>query len=594
VTPTELPFDQIWLHDFEFIPQPGKHPDVACLAARELRFGRTISMWFEQGDRPPVPYDTGASSLFVSFVANAELGCHLALGWPMPTKVLDLSPEFRCIMNGRSKLESRGLIGAMDHFHIDNIGAKHKEQMQKRILQGRPFSTEEREQTQRYCMSDVDALAQLLPKILPLIDLGVALYRGESVIESAAMEHRGVPIDMEVFPRLQDKRTWAAVRDAMVPVIDAQYGVYVRGKDGNWSFNQELFEAYLRRRGINNWPRLESGKLNLRRKTFENMTRGWPELEELRHARDKMRKIKLAVGPDGRNRTVLWPFKAKTSRTQPKAAEWIFSPAVWLRSLIKPEPGQAVSYIDYSSMEFMIAAVLSNCREMLELYASGDPYLNFAKRVGAVPQTATSESHADIRDKYKVLLLATQYGMQAETLAGRLGVSTFEADELLSQHRGLFAPYWRWSDDWLAHALDSGVMRTVFDWRCLTGISEFNERSIRNWPVQSCGAEILRVACILGHRHGIELLAPVHDAVLIGAPIVRIDADTALMREIMRRASRIVLNADPKGTHELRTKAEIVRYPDRYSDKRGAQIWQHVLGLLAEYEQRETGAWRAA
>ena len=33
-------------------------------------------------------------------------------------------------------------------------------------------------------------------------------------------------------------------------------------------------------------------------------------------------------------------------------------------------------------MEFMIAAVLSNCREMLDLYASGDPYLNFAKRTG--------------------------------------------------------------------------------------------------------------------------------------------------------------------------------------------------------------------
>ena len=46
-----------------------------------------------------------------------------------------------------------------------------------------------------------------------------------------------------------------------------------------------------------------------------------------------MRKIKLAVGADGRNRTVLWPFKSKTSRTQPKASQWIFSPAVWLRSL---------------------------------------------------------------------------------------------------------------------------------------------------------------------------------------------------------------------------------------------------------------------
>ena len=124
----------------------------------------------------------------------------------------------------------------------------------------------------------------------------------------------------------------------------------------------------------------------------------------------------------------------------------------------------------------------------------------------------------------------------------------------------------------MQHALQTGVMRTAFGWTCRTGITEFNERSIRNWPVQATGADILRIACILAARHGIKLVAPIHDAVLIEAPIERIEADVALMREIMRRASRIVLNADADGTHELRTDDTIIRYPDRYSDKRGAEI----------------------
>ena len=81
------------------------------------------------------------------------------------------------------------------------------------------------------------------------------------------------------------------------------------------------------------------------------------------------------------------------------------------------------------------------------------------------------------------------------------------------------------------------------------------------------------------------MLAPVHDAVLIEAPIERIESDVALMQEIMRRASRIVLNADPAGTHELRTDRNIIRYPDRYSDPRGAAIWDRVIGLLAEQQQ---------
>jgi DNA polymerase-1 len=426
-----------------------------------------------------------------------------------------------------------------------------------------------------------------------VIDLGVALYHGEFAAVSALMEHHGVPIDMEIFPQLADKDTWRTLRDAMVPMIDAQYGVYVRDSTGNWTFNMERFAAYLAREGITGWPLLESGKLNMKRKTFEEMSKGYPQLEDLRqlrHIRDKMRTVKLAVGADGRNRTVLWPFKAKTSRTQPKASQWIFSPAVWLRSAIKPGPGMAVAYIDYSSMEFLIAASLSDghcgpINNMLDMYRTGDPYLSFAKRVGAVPNTATKTSHASERDKYKVMLLSTQYEISAETLAGRLSVSTFEGHEMLSQHRELFAQYWAWSDDWVQHALQTGVMRTAFGWTCHIGILEFNERSIRNWPIQATGADILRIACILAARHGIKIIAPVHDAVLIEAPIERIEAGVARMREIMRRASRIVLNATTGGTHELRTDATIICYPNRYSDKRGAAIWERVLELLAEHRQ---------
>ena len=118
-------------------------------------------------------------------------------------------------------------------------------------------------------------------------------------------------------------------------------------------------------------------------------------------------------------------------------------------------------------------------------------------------------------------------------------------------------------------------------------VGPVNDRSLRNWPIQSAGADILRIACILAARHGIKLLAPVHDAVLIEAPIARIEADVALMQDIMRRASRIVLNATADGTHELRTDAKIIRFPDRYTDKRGDEIWARVIELLDRQQQRQ-------
>ncbi len=154
---------------------------------------------------------------------------------------------------------------------------------------------------------------------------------------------------------------------------------------------------------------------------------------------------------------------------------------------------------------------------------------------------------------------------------------------MLRQHRSIFAQYWKWSDDWVQHALQTGIMRTAMGWTCRVGVIEFNERSIRNWPVQATGADILRVACIMAARRGIRLLAPVHDAVLIESPIERIDADVVLMQDVMRRASRIVL---PTG--ELRTDAKIIRYPERYTDKRGAAIWEHMLKLLAKQQPQST------
>src|SRR5262249_27882148 len=177
---------------------------------------------------------------------------------------------------------------------------------------------------------------------------------------------------------------------------------------------------------------------------------------------------------------------SKTSRTQPKAKHWIFSPSVWLRFLIKPEPGKALAYIDYSSMEFAAAGALSNghtgaSNPMLELY-SGDPYLNFGKIIGLIPPDAIRKTPSVkvIRDRLKVLCLGTQYGMQRSTLATRLGVSEIEAHEMLQSHRGLFSQYWHWSEDWLQYSLDSGMMRTVFGWQCMTGVTAFSEGSIRN------------------------------------------------------------------------------------------------------------------
>src|SRR6185437_7226261 len=93
------------------------------------------------------------------------------------------------------------------------------------------------------------------------------------------------------------------------------------------------------------------------------------------------------------------------------------------------------------------------------------------------------------------------------------------------------------------------------------------------------GAEMLRLACCLATERGVEVCAPVHDAVLITAPLDRLDKDIATMQDAMREASRIVL-----GGFELGTDSAVVRYPDRYMDERGMVMWAKVMALLDEAE----------
>ena len=203
--------------------------------------------------------------------------------------------------------QGKGLLGALAYYGIPSVDAIYKDKIRQLIMRGWPSARENKPEILKYVMTDVDPLFDLFSRLMaePEFDLSTALHWGEFVAVSAQMEHRGVPLD-EVVTDLLDKKAWAYVRDAVVPKINAQYDVYVQDKAGEWHFNNEKFDALCARLGIN-WPRTESGKPNLEQKTLKSMCVAFPELEslrQLRHARDKMRKIKLAVGSDGRNRTV--------------------------------------------------------------------------------------------------------------------------------------------------------------------------------------------------------------------------------------------------------------------------------------------------
>ena len=216
---------------------------------------------------------------------------------------------------------------------------------------------------------------------------------------------------------------------------------------------------------------------------------------------------------------------------------------------------------------------------MQEAYLSADPYLTFAKQAGAVPEWGTKQSHKAERSLFKTCALGVQFGMGEESLAQSIGDSLAKARELLRLHRQTYPKYWKWVQGAIDHAMLYGHLDTVYGWRLHVG-QQVNPRSLGNFPSQANGAEMLRLACCMLVAEGIELCAPIHDAVLIEGPSQDIGEVVKRARAIMERASEIVLDG-----FRVTTDCEIVSYPNRYRDERGEDMWRTV----SEIKQQLTG-----
>ena len=84
----------------------------------------------------------------ISYGLAAEFGCHLRKGWGEPANAIDALVEFRHHTNdGRDR--DRSLVGALNFFGLDSLDLAHKNAMRDRILQGPPFTEQEKREITR-------------------------------------------------------------------------------------------------------------------------------------------------------------------------------------------------------------------------------------------------------------------------------------------------------------------------------------------------------------------------------------------------------------------------------------------------------------
>jgi hypothetical protein len=353
------------------------------------------------------------------------------------------------------------------------------------------------------------------------------------------------------------------------------------------SFRAARFEDLLARLDIP-WPRLPTGALDLEDDTFRQQARSHggviANLREVRHTLGQMRLNNFTIGRDGRNRVYLNPYGSVTGRNQPSNARFIFGSARWSRSFIKPPPGHALAYVDWTSQEIAIGAALSGDPALWEDYRAGDIYMAFATRAGLAPAGATKASHPQVRKQCKATVLGLGYGLTEHGLAPQLNVKRDTARHLIQLHREAYRTFHKWVEQ-QANAGAMGLpLRTVFGWeRRMKPGSRPNLRSLKNFFMQSTGAEMMRIALCELTDAGISVCCPVHDAVLIEAPLDDLDKTLAATQQIMGDVSELVLGDG----YRVGTDFSVTRYPDVYVDEDAGDLYRIVLQTAMEAAQAD-------
>jgi DNA polymerase I len=586
-------FSQIVIADTEYEITAGELPNPLCLVAyvldENLRHVRTIRLWRgEFGSAPP--FDIGPDTLFVAYSAWAELTCFKVLGWSFPVHVFDLHTAYLAASNvllpydpnDRKKKPSRKLPDACRAYGIEGWEHIDKVAMAKDIGAGQ-WRKYGRDAVLDYCEEDVRKSTQLLRRqlrgnaLLPVADVPRTLHWSNySARAIALVQARGIPIDLTLWNLVQENKD--GVIGHLLEQFDPSHSdddpIYT--PEGEWSYAR--FERWLLRTGITAWPRLESGALDTSGDAFRMMS-NLPGIEGLHALRDSIgfiAKARLPIGRDGRNRPSLFPFGTLTGRNAHTRSP--FNAHAGVRSFIVFPPDTIGVYLDWRSQEVAVAAAHSGDQALIAAYRSGDVYHALAQICGFTDDPDPEHwkaNNQDTRQRMKTLQLAISYGMGVPSLAKGLDRHPLIASGIIERHRRTYPRFWQWRDETILTGMLTRRLESCFGWPLRIATSP-NKRTLCNFPAQSAGAEMLRLATVRLCEAGIVPVMLIHDGILLE---VNEPEQIEHAKEIMRGAGRDVCD----GLLEIGVDTDqLLIGGRRYRDKRlvAQRMWATIMAAL--------------
>ncbi|MDR1288318.1 MAG: DNA polymerase I [Treponema sp.] len=219
-----------------------------------------------------------------------------------------------------------------------------------------------------------------------------------------------------------------------------------------------------------------------------------------------------------------------------------------IREAFAARPGSLLVSADYSQIELVILAHLSEDRELCAAFREGkDVHARTAALIFGVKE---EDVRGDQRRIAKTINFGVMYGMSAFRLANELGLSRTAAAAFIDAY---FKTYWgvsRFIGELIQQAEEKGYASTISGRRrYIRTINSRNktekaaaERVAVNTPIQGSAADIVKTAMIKldgalkAAKSPARLLLQVHDELILECPKEAAEAAAKLAREVMENA----------------------------------------------------------
>jgi DNA polymerase-1 len=221
-----------------------------------------------------------------------------------------------------------------------------------------------------------------------------------------------------------------------------------------------------------------------------------------------------------------------------------------IRKAFIAEKGFKLASLDYSQIELRLAAILSDDKQLIEIFKSGrDVHTEVAARVFKVPAEKVDK---EMRRKAKIINFGILYGMGVNALKANLGKETKreEAQAFYDEYFNTFKELAMYLDKVKAEAARTGYTETMFGRkRYFEGIKSkipfiraAAERTAINAPIQGSQADIIKIAMIRiadyidkqKLHHEARMLLQIHDELIFEIKEKEVESFTEKVREIMQ------------------------------------------------------------